>query len=237
MAGSGKHDWELIAARDAFWGVVSTPEFRADKMDADAKRRFYDTGMADIAQVLAWFDADLGVRPSGRALDIGCGVGRLAFAMAKQASEVVGYDVAETMLAVARAAAPPNVQLTSSLPQGPFDWINSYIVFQHIPPAEGLALLDSCLALAAPRAFISLQITGWRDGALPSSSLHKRAARWVIRRVHRRLGRSADPLIRMHDYDFSEVLQRVTARGFERVVLRHTNHGGHHGVWMIARRS
>mgnify|MGYP000010459885 FL=1 len=62
------------------------------------------------------------------------------------------------------------------------------------------------------------------------------AARWLERRLHRRKGASADPLIRMYDYDFSEVLRLLARRGFERVALRHTQHGGHHGAWFIARR-
>ena len=54
--------------------------------------------------------------------------------------------------------------------------------------------------------------------------------------MHRAAG-SVDPLIRMHDYNFSDVLKRVTAAGFERLVLRHTEHNGHHGAWIIGRRA
>jgi SAM-dependent methyltransferase len=230
------HDWEVIAARDAFFGVISAEEFRADRMDAAARARFFRSGEADIANVLAWFDADLGARPRGRALDVGCGVGRLTRAIAGVVEEAVGHDVSPTMVALAAEGAPPNARFTTDLPDGPFDWINSYIVLQHIPPTEGLALIEACLARAGPGAFLSLQLTGWRDGPSPSGSAAARAARWLQRRLHRRPGRAVDPLIRMHDYNFSEVMRRLTAAGFTRIVLRHTNHGGHHGAWMISRR-
>jgi SAM-dependent methyltransferase len=238
MASDGKHDWDVIAARDAFYGVVTADEFRADRLDPDARRRFYKTGEDDIARVLDWFHTDLGCRPEpGRALDVGCGVGRLSYAMANVMRDVVGYDVSETMVAIARKEAPANLALASRLPDGPFDWINSYIVFQHIPPAEGLDLLDDCLARAAPQAFLSLQFTGWRDGPSASASPLSRGARWLERMIHRQPGRRVDPLIRMHDYNFSDILRRIMTQGFERVVLRHTDHGGHHGAWILARRT
>lgn len=233
-----KHDWELVAAQEPFFGVVSADVFRMSQMDADARAVFYSSGDMDIAHLMGFFDADIGARPAGgRALDFGCGVGRLTRVMAGIADEVVGYDVAPSMIGAAREAVPANVTLTTEFPKGPFDWINSYIVFQHIPPKDGLALLDACLASAAPSAFISLHFTGWRDGAPPSQSLVAKTKRWLLRQKHRRAGASAEPLIRMYDYDFSEILRRLSAHGFDRVVTRHTEHGGHHGAWFISRRS
>jgi SAM-dependent methyltransferase len=233
-----KHDWEIIARRDAFFSVVAVAEFRSAGMTDERRRLFYQSGEEDIARVLGWFDTDLGARPAGgRALDIGCGVGRLVCAMAKVADQVSGYDVSETMLAHARKVAPANVELSPTLPAGPYDWINSYIVFQHIPPPEGLALIEACLARAAPGCFLSLQITGWRDGARPSTHLAGRIRRWLDRMIQRSSVGAPEKLIRMYDYDFSDVLQRVTAAGFERIVLRHTDHVGHHGAWFIGRKA
>ena len=230
------HDWEIIAARDPFFGVIVSEEFRATHIDADAKRRFYATGEANIAQVLSWFDVDFGARPAdGEALDIGCGVGRLSYAIAKVMPKVTGYDVSESMIRMARESAPANLTLTTQLPAGPFSWINSYIVFQHIPPAEGIALLGSCLDLAAPGAFASVQITGWREG-LKSRGVIERLRFWRSLRVHRQKDLPVDPLIQMHDYNFSDVMRCFMSRGFSRLVLRHTDHGHHHGAWVLGRR-
>lgn len=44
--------------------------------------------------------------PPGRILDAGCGTGRVALRLAEQGYDVVGVDVDEAMLDVARAAAP-----------------------------------------------------------------------------------------------------------------------------------
>lgn len=237
-AGKVMYDWDIIAARDPFFGVLSANEYRADRIDAQAIQRFYESGEQDIQRVLAWFDADLGARPTqGTALDIGCGVGRLSHAMARVMPGVVGYDISEVMLRIARDTAPANLTLTQTLPPGPFDWINSYIVFQHIPPTEGLELLANCLDRAAPKAFLSVQITGWREGPPPPDSLRARFHLWRRLQRHRQAGQSAEQLIQMYDYSFSAILKLITERGFSRIVLRHTVHGIHHGAWFLAHRN
>jgi SAM-dependent methyltransferase len=156
--------------------------------------------------------------------------------MARRAAEVWGYDISPSMLALARTRAPPNLVLSTDLPEGPFDWINSFIVFQHIPPAEGLALLDACLARCAPQAFLSLQFTFWRDGRQPNPHPLAQFRRSVQRRRAREAG-AADDLIRMYDYDLGDIAKRLTAAGFPRLVLRHTCHARHHGAWILARRT
>lgn len=231
------HDWEIIGSRDPWFGVLSSSEFRADQIDEDRRKRFYETGVKDIAHVLSMFDTDFGARPTaGTALDIGCGVGRLSYAIAQVMPQVAGYDVSDSMLQIARTYAPANLTLSSTLPSGVFSWINSYIVFQHIPPAEGLQLLKSCLAMASPGAFASIQITGWRDGGAPTKPLAglRRKARMLL---HRGEGMQVDPLIQMHDYNYSDVMRCFVEAGFDRVVLHHTYHAPHHGAWFIARKS
>ncbi len=237
MAGDEPHDWEIIARRDPWFGVLSNPVFRAGAITPEHRRAFYASGEDDIARLLQWFDQDVGARPStGRALDIGCGVGRLTYAMAKIVPAVTGYDVAESMLTLAREAAPGNAEFSPTLPPGPFAWINSYIVFQHIPPPEGLRLIDDALHRAAPDCFLSLHITFWRDHAQPKNNPLSNARRELARAASRKGDSDAAQLIRMHDYPMSDVMRLITTAGFERVVMRHTNHAGHHGAWLISKR-
>ena len=237
MAGDEPHDWEIIARRDPWFGVLSNPAFRAGAITPEHRRDFYASGEDDIARLLQWFDQDVGARPSaGRALDIGCGVGRLTYAMAKIVPAVAGYDVAESMLALAREEAPANAEFSATLPPGPFAWINSYIVFQHIPPPEGLRLIEDALARAAADCFLSLHITFWRDHAQPKNNPIATARRELARAASRKGDSDAAQLIRMHDYPMSDVMRLITAASFERIVMRHTNHAGHHGAWLISRR-
>ena len=106
-------------------------------------------------------------------------------------------------------------------------------MFQHISHDEGRRQHEFALSRTGPDCFLSLQITLWRDGAAPKNSLLSH----LRRRLDRLTDGDAAHLIRMYDYSLSEVMRRLTAAGFDHVVKRHTNHGGHHGGWLIARRA
>jgi 2-polyprenyl-3-methyl-5-hydroxy-6-metoxy-1,4-benzoquinol methylase len=75
--------------------------------------------------------------------------------------EAVGVDIAPNMLALcdqyAKQVGVSNVTLVEAMTicrqlTGTFDFINSYIVLQHIPPARGFAIVQKLLSLLRPRA-------------------------------------------------------------------------------------
>ena len=230
-------DWRELGATEPFWAVLTTPEFRSENLTSGRMQTFYDSGAVLMDRVAAKLDQITGVRPGGRALDFGCGTGRLAKAMTRHASSVVGYDISPGMLKEARRSGG-DVTYTDTLPDGPFDWINSFIVFQHIPPERGLALLEQLLDRLAPGGHVSLQLTVWREARLR----RRRPPGWrgLVVDVARALERSPTPpkgLIMMYDYDLARVLELLDAHGVEDVLLEPTNHDGHRGVTILARRN
>lgn len=88
------------------------------------------------------------------------------------------------------------------------------------------------LERAAPRASISIRVTGWAD-APPPQSLLARHRRWRTPRVQREDGHDIGALIQMHAYSFSDVTRVFVRHGFKRLA---PDYGGHHGAWFIARR-
>jgi SAM-dependent methyltransferase len=66
----------------------------------------------------ATFCADL-VAPGARVLDAGCGTGRVAVRLAELGHDLVGVDVDESMLAVARRTAPDLVWVAGDLAELP----------------------------------------------------------------------------------------------------------------------
>ena len=65
MVAKGMHDWEIIASRDPFFGVICSEDYRAGRIDAEARTRFYASGERNIQQPGTSADASL----SGRSVD------------------------------------------------------------------------------------------------------------------------------------------------------------------------
>jgi SAM-dependent methyltransferase len=58
-------------------------------------------------QEVAFLLEQLDLRPGQRVLDVGCGPGRHAYALARRGIEVVGVDIAQRFIDLANASAPP----------------------------------------------------------------------------------------------------------------------------------
>lgn len=134
-----QQDWERLAEADALWAVLTAPGRKGGRWDVD---QFFATGEAEIAHVIAAAES-LG-RPARRerALDFGCGVGRLTRALGTRFAESVGIDISAGMVEQARrlnAAFPAcefRVNAASDLGQletGSFDFVYSSIALQHVP--------------------------------------------------------------------------------------------------------
>jgi 2-polyprenyl-6-hydroxyphenyl methylase/3-demethylubiquinone-9 3-methyltransferase len=105
----------------------------------------------------SWIDRHVGLR-GRRALDVGCGGGLLAEAMARQGAEVTGIDMAGKPLQVARlhaVEAGTAVRYLESTAEalvktepGRYDVVACMEVLEHVPePAQTVA---ACAQLAAP---------------------------------------------------------------------------------------
>ena len=149
-------DWAAIGESSPFAGATGNGRLLGRALSEAEREALLASGQADIAHTLATLRRHFDVPERfAHALDFGCGVGRHLAALTDHADRVTGVDVSRPMRRIARWLAP-NSTVTDSIGEGPFDWINSLIVFQHILPARGLDLLDSLLDSLAPDAAISL---------------------------------------------------------------------------------
>lgn len=149
--------WEQFARRDPLWAVLTHPDKKNNRWALD---EFFQTGIAEVDELLAVARAHASVDFSGAALDFGCGVGRLSQALARHFAEVVGVDISPTMVALAQrhnrigvkcrfvVNDRPNLKLFSD---GAFGFIYSSITLQHIP----LKYVESYL-----REFVRLLMSG-----------------------------------------------------------------------------
>ena len=134
-----REDWERLAEIDAFWAVLTRPGRKGGRWDVD---EFFATGEVEIAHVLS-VAGTLG-RPARneRALDFGCGVGRLTRALCARFESTLGVDISAGMVEQARRLnagfdgcefrVNPTPDL-GRLETGSFDLVCSSIALQHIP--------------------------------------------------------------------------------------------------------
>lgn len=128
-----------------------------------------------------------------RVLEIGCGVGRMTRALSSRFRHVTAIDVSEEMVAEARRhlADRLNVEVrrTSGLdladfPDGSFDLVFSYLVFQHLPDA---ALTYAYVREAGRVLRAGGHLLSQANNLPPSrpwSGVRRRARAWLGRRAH-----------------------------------------------------
>lgn len=229
-------DWRELGATEPYWGVLTHPDFKTANLTPEVIETFYATGVDHVAWVVEGLTRTTGARPGGRALDFGCGTGRLAEAMCAHADKVVGYDISPGMLEKARARGG-QATYVDSLPAGPFDWINTFIVFQHIEPARGLALMEDLLTRLAAGGHVSLHLTIWRDPQHMPPRPRGWARIFPALAERRRVAAMPAGAILMHDYELSAVVRLLNRAGIAEMTLISTDHGGHHGVIVFGRKS
>ena len=135
-----QRNWDEWGRRDPYWAIISRPDRRGNRWDLD---EFLRTGIDEIDALFGWLDElDVAVR-RGRALDFGCGVGRLTQALARTFDECDGVDIAPSMIERAYGlnrfgdSCRYHVNDCDDLKlfdDGVFDLIYSDIVLQHIDP-------------------------------------------------------------------------------------------------------
>lgn len=174
-----KSTWEELGRVDPLWAVLVRPERRHGKWPIDD---FLATAEEHVNEVISQLKArDL--RLGDRVLDFGCGVGRLSNTLAQYAGEVVGLDIAQSMIEEANRinTQPGRVQFVHydgtrlPFPDDSFDSAVSLISLQHSPPAVQLACLVELLRVVRPGGALALQIPTKRHDAEPLDAAAMRA--------------------------------------------------------------
>src|SRR5688572_7103927 len=132
--------WGSLAQKDAMWAVLTGPLGASRTWDPDA---FFRTGVDEIEAVLGRVTAVAGSVRFGRAMDFGCGPGRLTQALASRFERADGVDITAAMIDRARALNRAGDRCTYHLntvsdlrlfPDATFDFVYSSITLQHMEP-------------------------------------------------------------------------------------------------------
>jgi SAM-dependent methyltransferase len=156
-----KH-WNAFGEEDPFWAVLTHEDKRGNRWRVD---EFFATGVAEIAAVMADIESLGLVVPRGRALDFGCGVGRLTQALVPHFREVWGIDIAPSMIELAQKLCPHTCRFIlntserlEEIPDDSIDLIYSSIVLQHIEPRYAKDYLAEFLRVLTPSGLLVFQL-------------------------------------------------------------------------------
>jgi len=239
--------WESLARREAYYAVLTEDDYLQENLNEQGHRRFLETGREDVERFLRLIGLhiDRSFQPR-HVLEFGCGVGRLLLALADIAEEVTGIDVSQSMLDEAlknfQREGKKNFRLLSSKDglgepsNHHFDFILSYIVFQHIRPAEGLSAMKELLCYLKPEGvgLFHIAISG---GMGHLGKILQRSAPGSALLNFLRGRKLSDPMIEMYPYPLKKVLTILHQAGISSIHVELTNHGGEIGAILLFRKS
>jgi SAM-dependent methyltransferase len=210
--------WDQFARRDPLWAVLTAPDKKGGGWTPE---EFFRRGELEIAALEALL-RERGLELRGRrALDFGCGVGRVTGPLADRFDEAVGVDISPKMLELARGYNRRGercrfVQGEADLRRfddASFDFAYSKLVLQHMNPAEVRGYLPELLRVLRPGGLLAFQLPepiddrgrGWKGG-IPLPLLRG------LRRLRRLVtGKVQFPRMDLHGMPRADVLLRMIA--------------------------
>lgn len=155
LAARIRDQWTKLGESDPFWSVLTDEDFRADRIDAVARKRFDKSG-EHSAQLIDLTAARSGIAPpTGLCVELGCGVGRITRHLAKRFDRVIAVDISPGNLALCERYMAEqgvrnvetrlirDIEELAALPT--VDFFYSMIVLQHNPPPIQHRLLELLL--------------------------------------------------------------------------------------------
>lgn len=147
--------WGKLGADDPLWAILSEPTKRNGGWEIES---FLETGRQEAAALFRLLDG-LKIYPNfNRALDFGCGVGRVSHALGIRFRHVDGLDVSSTMIETARrihahrSGLAFHLGTSGSLPfeTQTFDLVYSRLVLQHMPSEIAIPYVSEFVRTLTP---------------------------------------------------------------------------------------
>lgn len=250
FANNTDRDWQKWGEENPYFGVVTHPEFLSENLNDRSLAEFFSTGKRHVDHVFGVIRGnDSPAFTPARVLDYGCGVGRIVIPLAAHSPTVVGIDVSTAMLNEARKncnkfdvpfARLLHVNEMDSLEPASFDFIHSFIVFQHIPVARGEAILRKLITLLAEGGVGAIQFT-YSD----TRSMFRRGFADVRRRIGvingavnlARHKPFSAPTMQMNIYSINRIFDILVDALCSVFFVEFTEHGSHRGAMVYFRKA
>lgn len=231
-----KDTWEDLAVNDAYFAVATFDKFRASNLDAEAKEDFFQSGRDHVELIWNEIESGFGVdlKPR-RALDYGCGVGRILIPLAERCEAVIGVDISPTMLEEARKNCAERNVTNAELQTADdfavaetetYDLVHSYIVLQHIDPKIGNDLIRKMIERLEPGGVGMLHVT-YFDPSPIGRKLRFRIYRDVpfVHKILNVIRGKKEPLMPMYEYDLGLIYKMLRENECGTNFVRFSDHG------------
>ena len=199
-----KYHWEGLAKDDEMFAIMAWENKRGHGWNPDD---FFNTGQYDIDH----YFRDFALRNcpdmnQTRALDFGCGIGRLTIPLSAYFEQMVGVDISHTMIETANKLGRTTKCLYLLNEQDSlrlfgsesFDHVFTLIVLQHMVPAMQKAYLKEFARILRHKGTLFFQLPGVMPGQdLPREELFGK------------------PRMDMYGIAYEEVLGELKANGLE----------------------
>lgn len=184
MARNQQQAWDDWGKIDPLFAILTDHQRQNNKWDVD---EFFALG-ANFIQLLMEKGERLG-RPvhRHRALDFGCGVGRLTRDLGTRFDDALGLDIAPSMIERARQlnTGQPNCRFQlhqgtdlRAIPDASIDLVVCVLVLQHLPtPGEIETYVTEFVRVLAPGGMAVIQIPSKVAAPLPPPSLRTKVGR------------------------------------------------------------
>ncbi len=165
-------NWNKLGADDPLWVVLTDPSKKGGKWDPAS---FFQTGRDEVKESLSKLTSRGTLVRRGRALDFGCGVGRLSQALSEEFEEVHGVDISPSMIGHAtrfnRFPGKCNYHVNNKsdltlFPDNHFDFVFTMITLQHIEAPYALAYIQDFIRVLKPGGILNFQVlipSFWRS--------------------------------------------------------------------------
>lgn len=158
--------WNLLGRSDPLWAVLADPRYHGNRWNLE---EFFALGQAEIDDAIGRV-TKLGVRLRyDRALDFGCGVGRLTQALCRYFNAAVGIDIAPTMIDLAQhlnkfpRSCTYFLNVDDSLAMfetATFDFVYTRLVLQHMRPELSRGYIAEFFRVLRSGGVTAFQIPG-----------------------------------------------------------------------------
>jgi len=237
-----QRNWDRFGRKDPMWAILTDPDKDGGRWDRES---FFRTGVAEIRALFRHLHELEIPPPTGKALDFGCGIGRLSQALCTRMEEVWGVDIAPSMIDQARQWNQYGERChyvlnerddLSVFGDRTFDLIYSNITLQHMAPAYARAYIREFLRLLAPGGVLVFQLPArvrgeslsrwekWRGRARTAMGP---ALSGALDRLLIALRKAkGQPVMEMHGHDPMAIREILEAPGYHLVDLRENSHAG-----------